>query len=152
MGGPVKFVINQAVEAIVGYVTGDAITAIFENAATYLDWRKDRERYINDRVIYDGNGLTKEQITAEVTTKGEAVGFATNIFIGLGSRMVKVVKPDIPHIFGTSERGDWSLGEFKSNVKWANQMEKRGWTPEQISETLSHGKTSEARNFVYPLC
>jgi RHS repeat-associated protein len=42
----------------------------------------------------------------------------------------------------------WKLGAFKSATKWANQMEKRGWTPEQISKAISEGESFAAENLV----
>lgn len=46
------------------------------------------------------------------------------------------------------ESRDWTLGRFKSDKRWASQLEKRDWTPEQITETIKHGKRFEAPNNV----
>lgn len=43
---------------------------------------------------------------------------------------------------------DWTLGAFKSEAKWASQMTKRGWTPEQITEAIQKGKAYPAENLV----
>lgn len=46
------------------------------------------------------------------------------------------------------ESRDWTLGKFKSDKRWASQLEKRDWTPEKITETIKHGKRFEAPNNV----
>ncbi|WP_294043199.1 colicin E5-related ribonuclease, partial [Thiolapillus sp.] len=42
----------------------------------------------------------------------------------------------------------WILGKGKSATKWANQMKKRGWTNQQITEALQGGKRFPAENLV----
>jgi len=42
----------------------------------------------------------------------------------------------------------WKLGEFKSAQKWQNQLEQRGWTPDQITEALQRGERFPAENLV----
>lgn len=44
------------------------------------------------------------------------------------------------------ESREWSLGKFKSHKRWANQMESRNWTPEDITETIRNGEKFEAPN------
>ena len=44
------------------------------------------------------------------------------------------------------ESREWTLGTFKSAKRWANQMESRNWTPEEISETIKNGRRFEAPN------
>lgn len=44
------------------------------------------------------------------------------------------------------ESRQWSLGKFKSAKRWANQMEGRNWTPEDITETIRNGEKFEASN------
>jgi hypothetical protein len=41
---------------------------------------------------------------------------------------------------------NWTLGEGKSATKWAGQMERRGWTPNQIDEALVSGQKFPAQN------
>jgi hypothetical protein len=48
------------------------------------------------------------------------------------------------------EKPKWNLGEHKSARKFQNQMQKRGWTPEQIDEAMSSGKKFPAQNNVNP--
>jgi hypothetical protein len=45
---------------------------------------------------------------------------------------------------------EWRFGSFKSTQKWANQMLKRGWTPEEISNTIENGQQFPAPNNVNP--
>lgn len=45
------------------------------------------------------------------------------------------------------ESREWSLGKFKSAKRWANQMEGRNWTPEDITETIRNGE-----NLKRPTC
>jgi hypothetical protein len=42
----------------------------------------------------------------------------------------------------------WTLGAFKSQNKWANQMAKRGWTPTQITEAIEKGTAHTAENLI----
>ncbi len=35
----------------------------------------------------------------------------------------------------------WTLDKFKSAKRWANQMESRNWTPEDITETIRNGRS-----------
>jgi RHS repeat-associated protein len=42
----------------------------------------------------------------------------------------------------------WVYGAFKSEAKWAGQLSKRGWTPEQITEAITKGKSFDAVNMV----
>lgn len=48
------------------------------------------------------------------------------------------------------EPGEWNLGGKKSPTKWANQMNKRGWTSQQIDEAVGRGRTFPADNNVNP--
>ncbi|NDF12290.1 MAG: hypothetical protein EB060_05715 [Proteobacteria bacterium] len=41
---------------------------------------------------------------------------------------------------------EWAFGSHKSPAKWANQMRKRGWTKEEITETIAKGKKFPAKN------
>jgi SPP1 gp7 family putative phage head morphogenesis protein len=50
-------------------------------------------------------------------------------------------------IAGKAKR-NWTLGSHKSPKKWANQFEKRGWTPEEINRTINKGKKYPAPNKV----
>lgn len=45
---------------------------------------------------------------------------------------------------------DWTLGSYKSPQKWANQIAKRDWTPEDISNTIANGEQFEAPNLINP--
>lgn len=38
--------------------------------------------------------------------------------------------------------------ELKSPRKWANQLEKRDWTPDQITETIKEGSSYRVENRV----
>ena len=50
----------------------------------------------------------------------------------------------------TAQGRKWNFGNHKSAQKWANQMAKRGWTPEQIDEALASGDSCPAPNDVNP--
>ena len=45
---------------------------------------------------------------------------------------------------------EWTLGKYKSETTWANQMAKGNWTPEEITNTIADGEISAAPNKVYP--
>ena len=44
----------------------------------------------------------------------------------------------------------WTLGGGKSAQKWANRMQKRGWTNRQIDEAISSGRQYPAPNKLNP--
>jgi hypothetical protein len=48
--------------------------------------------------------------------------------------------------YGTS----WTFGSFKGQQKWTRQMEKRGWTIEQINEAILNGQQFQAVNNINP--
>jgi hypothetical protein len=48
------------------------------------------------------------------------------------------------------EKPTWNLGEHKSAQKFQNQMQKRGWTSEQIDEAISDGQQFRAPNKINP--
>ena len=50
--------------------------------------------------------------------------------------------------FGKAAKSKWIFGTFKSKAKWLNQLSKRGWTPEQITEAITKGKSFNAVNKV----
>ncbi|MFA6280387.1 MAG: colicin E5-related ribonuclease [Bdellovibrionales bacterium] len=64
----------------------------------------------------------------------------------------------VPRILGAvrafiavNRRGaDWTLGQFKTPKRWANQMEKRNWTPDEITQTIKLGKKYPSPNKVHP--
>lgn len=45
---------------------------------------------------------------------------------------------------------DWKFGSFKSPQRWANQMEARKWTPNEITETVKNGTSYRVENRVNP--
>ena len=51
--------------------------------------------------------------------------------------------------FGKARAVQWVLGKGKSATRWANQMRRRGWNNNQISEALST-EGIPARNAVNP--
>lgn len=47
-----------------------------------------------------------------------------------------------------SSNAQWIFGSFKSTAKWTSQMNKRGWTIQQITEAINKGKQYKAVNMV----
>lgn len=47
-----------------------------------------------------------------------------------------------------TDKPAWNLGGHKSAQKFQNQMQKRGWTPEQIDEAISSGQHFPALNMI----
>jgi hypothetical protein len=45
---------------------------------------------------------------------------------------------------------NWTFGSHKSDTKWNNQMQSRGWTNEKITDTIENGKEYRAPNKVNP--
>ena len=76
---------------------------------------------------------------------GSAVGgaglFKLTGKIGKFASKIKVAKAAEKGVF-------WVYGAFKSETKWANQLAKRGWTPEQVKEAIMKGEQFEAVNMV----
>ena len=56
---------------------------------------------------------------------------------------------DHPHAVGDGPR-KWQLGPHKSEKQWANRMQARGWTKEQITQTIAEGQEFPALNKVNP--
>lgn len=48
------------------------------------------------------------------------------------------------------EEQEWNFGGHKNQQKWLNQMEQRGWTKEEITETIKTGERFPATNRVTP--
>jgi hypothetical protein len=48
---------------------------------------------------------------------------------------------------GGREDSEWSFDKNKSETKWKNQKQKRGWTDEEITKAIKHGKAFRAKNF-----
>ena len=53
---------------------------------------------------------------------------------------------NIPMVAGVA----WTLGAHKSPTTWQNQMNSRGWTPDQITEAIEKGEQLPAPNEVNP--
>jgi len=51
---------------------------------------------------------------------------------------------------GEAQGAKWIFGAFKSDAKWASQMEARGWTEDLISEAIDSGEQFPADNLVNP--
>jgi hypothetical protein len=44
----------------------------------------------------------------------------------------------------------WKLGSHKTAQQWQDQMQRRGWTPDQITEAIQNGQRSSAQNLIHP--
>ncbi len=51
---------------------------------------------------------------------------------------------------GASGQPRWRLGSNHTPEQWLKRMQKRGWTPDQISEAIEHGAQFPAVNQVTP--
>jgi hypothetical protein len=49
-----------------------------------------------------------------------------------------------------NKKPEWRLGQHKSAERWARQMEKRGWTPDKITNTIQNGRQFPAPNHINP--
>ena len=47
-----------------------------------------------------------------------------------------------------AKKAEWTFGAFKSEAKWAGQLEKRGWSKDQITDALNKGARFPAENRV----
>jgi len=53
-------------------------------------------------------------------------------------------------VLSRRENTEWTLGRHKSEKRWANQIENRNWTPEEIRETIKNGEKFPAPNKINP--
>jgi hypothetical protein len=51
---------------------------------------------------------------------------------------------------GTLGGPSWTLGKNHSPKQWQDRMQKRGWTPAQITEPIQTGQRYSAPNLVNP--
>ena len=76
------------------------------------------------------------------------VGGSTGFLLG----KIAIVAPTARGFGAASQaveaQSAWTLGSGKSGTKWASQMTRRGWTPEQISEAIEGGQRYPATNLV----
>lgn len=56
----------------------------------------------------------------------------------------------MPNIGGASGQPNWKLGANHSAQQWQDKMRQRGWTPDQIEETIQNGQQFSAVNNVNP--
>jgi hypothetical protein len=63
---------------------------------------------------------------------------------GVASRLA------LPKVLASPKR-EWKFGTFKSTTKWQNQLDKRGWTTQQIDEAIIGGQDFGATNMVNPV-
>jgi RHS repeat-associated protein len=103
-----------------------------------------------------------------VTAKGAlggALGYLTNLadgashgwntkdfltVVAVSAVTAGVVRYAAGRIKGPTSATKWNLGDNKSAQKWQNQMQQRGWTPEQIDDAIANGQSSPAPNNVNP--
>ena len=50
----------------------------------------------------------------------------------------------------TPGQPNWRLGSNHTAQQWLDKMRQRGWTPDQISEAVQHGRKVPAVNQVNP--
>ncbi len=89
------------------------------------------------QVLLGFDPLTDESVHRGV----ELVGIVAGLIPG-GKAILRVGK------LGASSATKWTLGAFKSEAKWSRQLEKRGWTKDQITEATSKGERFPAENLV----
>jgi hypothetical protein len=68
--------------------------------------------------------------------------------VGAGERILAQAAATLGALSGGGEGAAWKLGANKSAGKWAGQMERRGWTAEQITEAIQKGERFTAENLV----
>ena len=83
---------------------------------------------------------------AAITAASVAGALAVKILSKAGVKFFRKVRRKRPRL----KPGEWKLRGEKSSTKWANQMKKRGWTPQQIDEAISNGKMFSAENNINP--
>lgn len=72
------------------------------------------------------------------------------VFQGLSSVGVWTSKPSTTVPGSQEPAPSWIYGSHKSMQKWINQMQKRGWTPEQITEAIEGKLSFPSPNLVNP--
>ncbi len=68
--------------------------------------------------------------------------------VGSGERIAAQALATVSAFPGGEEAAAWKLGANKSATRWAAQMERRGWTAEQITEAIKTGERVAAENLV----
>ena len=84
-----------------------------------------------------GNAIVTVGLTV-LTTKGLNTLSKTGIVNGAAGAATNAVAAE----------GKWVYGASKSATKWANQFSRRGWTPEQVTEAITKGKSFDAVNMI----
>jgi RHS repeat-associated protein len=118
-----------------------------------LGGRKDHERnLVHDLLVGAAVGCGSAVIF-------EGIGLLASAFLGRlaagAADAVETTTATQSSTSGAAQVADagassWTLGSFKSAAKWANQMAKRGWTSDQITDAILNGKQFQAINKVHP--
>ena len=113
-------------------VTATAVGAVGIAAGVYSVGNAAYNAYnapdADTRDYYLGQGLSAGALTAT----------------GIKGRSINLNKSS------ASRNGSWRYGTFKSETKWTNQFEARGWTPDLVTDAIQNGKSFNAPNLVNP--
>ena len=89
--------------------------------------------------------------------KGLKAGVATGGISGIGNAVLFSTTNKVDLWSGKSLNSNsqnsppaWNYGDHKSQTKWKNQMNQRGWTEQQINEAMISGKQYSAPNNINP--
>ena len=102
--------------------------------------------------IVEGLGNTAKGLikTIDKSPAAQTVGLAVVTTKGLNalSKAVAGTEAVGATANAVATEGKWVYGAFKSETKWASQFSKRGWTPEQVTEAITNGKSFDAVNMI----
>jgi RHS repeat-associated protein len=113
-------------------------------AARSIDAQRQGQQVVNQGTAQAAVGTAKEVVPGlgcamDGCSAGKLVLDAATIFpIAKLAKGLKVA----------GEAISWTFGGAKSAAKWANQLERRGWTADQIGEAISEGARFPAENLV----
>lgn len=149
----VGFVVDAALFAAAVWQLGSAALLAFEQLKQFFDLTRSAQSWAE---------LDRASRLFALAIVGLGVEIFRRLLRRVGSRTggksSEQARPVAPAQTGTAakprstqtESRPWSWGGHKSSAKWRNQMAKRGWTEQQITEAVRDGKAFNAPNNVSP--
>jgi hypothetical protein len=78
-----------------------------------------------------------------------AMGFGIGVASTIGVSYANKISPWTGKALITN-KPSWNYGDHKSQTKWENQMNQRGWTEQQINDAMQFGESFLAPNNINP--
>jgi RHS repeat-associated protein len=112
--------------------------------------------YVDEKIMYENMGFGLQEISMALYQVEMSMGGPGAL--GLLAENIAIYSRANYYLWTQGTKltfiddvaSNWKFGEFKSATKWQNQMTKRGWTPEQITEALKSNEVYQMVNQVNP--